>query len=54
MRKRYIIEAVENGYLINLFVLGNSHGQWVAHSWKEVLEILEEIGAPDFEQENET
>ena len=46
MTKHYEIAAVENGYVI--LHPGVEHKKWVARSWAEVLEILTEIGAPDF------
>ena len=46
LAKEYKVSATENGYII--LQPGTTYKQWVARSWAEVLEILEEIGAPDF------
>jgi len=53
MKKNYTIDSVKNGYTISLYPypVNGEATQWVARSWKEVLEILEEIGAPDFKQD---
>jgi len=42
----YMICSMENGYTIE-HLLGDT---WVARSWAEVIEILTEIGAPDYKE----
>lgn len=50
--KRIWITALENGYKITLDIEGPTK-EWVARSWAEVLELLSEIGAPDYYELND-
>ena len=48
-KRWYLIEAASNGYTIKESPVGRVVGRvWVARSWAEVLEILQDVGAPDY------
>ena len=47
--KRIIIDSVVNGYTILVTENGLDREEYIARSWREVLDILIEVGAPDFQ-----
>lgn len=51
MKVYYTIRPTKNGYVITLYSGDGRDSEWIARSWAEVGEVLEEIGAPDFVEE---
>jgi len=51
--KQYIIVSTEDGYRVEYYYGESGMMRWIAPSWAVVIEILSEIGAPDFVPEAE-